>query len=1661
MKKKRNLWKQGISLLMAGMLVFTAVPVTALAETGAGSGLENIAADCTITVPSEQNSDKSKDKMVDGDTGTMWVNNGAQWPATVEFALPASNTKCVKKVVVKFENQTNRSMDVSLKYALNGVTSDLIAVEGSEKTAVLSEGYEFVFANPQAMSHLYVTITNPLTDGAAGRFWPAIAEAEIYIDNGAEEEIVLENLVKNLSLEAGVNTSDNKAAITDSNADTAAPLHTKTFSEIEAESGTLPYVETSFGVNQKMRKFVLAMKQDQTGAQYSYTIYGKSKGASQYSQVTDGTLGTSADSRRAEIAVSDFSSNAKEVEYESVKVVFGAANDAAKATIPHLADFQVLANKAGIVEGDTENIAWGSTELHSNYNQDTLDRVVDGNTKNTWTAKQYPTYVDIGLGGEYSLSEIEVYTPSTGYSQYSLYYSNDGQNYSKLAEKTGKESCLSSGEVYQAGNVKASSVRILLEYHSENEKAVLNEIRVKGTRLGDAKKAEFKGPVSYKDSEYNQEVTAQDTIDEVKGIIRRNVGEAYVDWFTFKLGAEQKYDFYDIEDDTDGRVLITGNDGVSLASGLNHYLKYYCNVSITQVGNQVKMPEKIVPVGKKVHKECKVPVRYAYNYCTMSYSMPFWGEDEWKKELDWLALNGVNLVLDITGQEEVWRQFLGALGYSHEAVKDYIAGPAFYAWAYMANLSGYGGPVHDSWFTGRTELARKNQLIMRKLGMQPVLQGYSGMVPTDIASVAKGEYALGSNDVIPQGSWCSFQRPYMLRTTTEAYDKYAALFYQCQENVYGDVTDYYATDPFHEGGNTGGMNTADVSSNTLAAMMAYDPDAVWVIQSWQGNPSNGLLAGLEGNREHALILDLYAEKTPHWNETNAGAYGGGNFANTPFVYCMLNNFGGRMGLHGHMDNLVSGVVEAANTSPVMSGIGISPEGSQNNPVLYDLLFETVWCEDASQDLVEINTEEWLKKYVTRRYGAESENAYEAMRILENTVYKASLNMRGQGAPESYINARPATSILAASSWGNAVIGYDMAELEKAAGLLLKDYDKLKGSDGYLYDVADILKQILSNTAQKYHSSMIAALNDRDQEAFTRTSDEFLNLIDKVEQVLGTRKEFLLGTWVEQAKALADGTDDFTKDLYEFNAKSLVTTWGAYPQCESGGLKDYSNRQWAGLTKDFYKQRWTMWIEQKKAELSGETAKNINWFEFEWAWARANTEYTAEASGTDLKKLGKDILKNYSSEGPAADDTDDYPVGSVTIKTVGSEETVSESDAAVNVLDGDRSTFWHTKYSGGTTDNQSYANHYLVFELSEETELAGLRYLPRQDGNTNGNITGYQVYVSTDGSVFELAAEGSWSADSSWKLASFNEVKKAKFVKFVSTAAKGGFFSNAAEIRFTVPPTMVESIVLKAEKSELEKGESISLTAEVLPEDASNKDVKWSSEQPEIASVDEDGVVTAHAAGTATIKAVAEDGSGVAGSITLTVKETQQKPEPGDGKDEDGGKDDDNGKDQDNGKDPGKTPTPDPPAAVPGVGTVHRVNTLEVKVTSSASSVKTVAVTKVLNKKAKKITIPDTVKIGGLTYQVTEIAPKAYRKNTKLTQVTIGRNIRKIGKQAFDGCKNLKKVVIRSNTLKSIGSKAFAGINKKAVIQVPKKKYKAYLKLMKKAKIAKNVKIKKS
>ena len=111
--------------------------------------------------------------------------------------------------------------------------------------------------------------------------------------------------------------------------------------------------------------------------------------------------------------------------------------------------------------------------------------------------------------------------------------------------------------------------------------------------------------------------------------------------------------------------------------------------------------------------------------------------------------------------------------------------------------------------------------------------------------------------------------------------------------------------------------------------------------------------------------------------------------------------------------------------------------------------------------------------------------------------------------------------------------------------------------------------------------MVRVYEARDLEQFTAISNKFLDLIDMVDKVTGTQEYFLVGRWIEQAKGLADNADEFTKELYEFNARSLITTWGSINQANSGGLHDYSNRQWSGLTKDYYKPRWELWIAERK------------------------------------------------------------------------------------------------------------------------------------------------------------------------------------------------------------------------------------------------------------------------------------------------------------------------------------------------------------------------------------------------------------------------------------------------------------------------------------------------
>lgn len=133
--------------------------------------------------------------------------------------------------------------------------------------------------------------------------------------------------------------------------------------------------------------------------------------------------------------------------------------------------------------------------------------------------------------------------------------------------------------------------------------------------------------------------------------------------------------------------------------------------------------------------------------------------------------------------------------------------------------------------------------------------------------------------------------------------------------------------------------------------------------------------------------------------------------------------------------------------------------------------------------------------------------------------------------------------------------------------------------------------------------------------------------------------------------------------------------------------------------------------------------------------------------------------------------------------------------------------------------------------------------------------------------------------------------------------------------------------------------------------------------------------------------------------------------------------------------------------------------LQFTVTGSSAKNPTVSCKALKNAKGN-ITIPATVSQKGITYKVTAIQAKAFRNNKKITSIVIGRNVSKIGKQAFYGCTKLKKIDIRSEVLttKTIQNGAFSGVSAKTTITVPKKKLKAYKQLLVKKGLNKKVKV---
>ena len=537
-----------------------------------------------------------------------------------------------------------------------------------------------------------------------------------------------------------------------------------------------------------------------------------------------------------------------------------------------------------------------------------------------------------------------------------------------------------------------------------------------------------------------------DDISTVRGLVHR-MFPSYEHAFSFKK-INSKADVFSLQS-KGGKIIIGGNNANSMATALNHYMKYYCKVDVGWFKSDAyELPATPPRVPKAVTVKARVKDRFFLNYCTYGYTMPWWKWDEWEHFIDWMALNGINLPLAITGQESIWYQVWREMGLDDKTIRSYFTGPAHLPWHRMINIDRWFGPLPKSWLDGQLELQKRITKREREFNMRPVLPAFAGHVPAELSKKHPEAKIteLAPWDEYPKEYSCSFLDP-----MDPLFPKIQKRFIEIEDSIYG--TDHiYGIDLFNEvtPPSYEPEYLRRVSRQVYESLAKADPKSIWLQMTWvfyyrRKNWSNDRIEPFitAFPKEKSLLLDYYCEKKEVWQMTD-------KFFGVPYIWCYLGNFGGNSKLTGNLSEINKRIENTfANGGKNFTGIGATLEGFDCNPYIYEYVFEKAWDFPTHRNITE-----WVSKLADQRAGKADRNAREAWQLLVDSIY----NTKSTSSMKPFVDSRPVFKKKQSKN--------TYAKIAKENRCLMSAIDKLLLVDSkqssYQFDLANLTRQMLTN-----------------------------------------------------------------------------------------------------------------------------------------------------------------------------------------------------------------------------------------------------------------------------------------------------------------------------------------------------------------------------------------------------------------------------------------------------------------------------------------------------------------------------------------------------------------------------------------------------------------------
>jgi alpha-N-acetylglucosaminidase len=679
-----------------------------------------------------------------------------------------------------------------------------------------------------------------------------------------------------------------------------------------------------------------------------------------------------------------------------------------------------------------------------------------------------------------------------------------------------------------------------------------------------------------------------------------------LDWILSENGSE----VYEVSA-SGGQVSVKGSSGVALLRGAYVYLRDSGQAMITWSGWRLDLAARLPDMA---HRRAACPYRFVqyFNPCTFGYSTAFWSWERWERELDWMALHGINMPLALDGQEAIWQSIWSSFGVSSAEWNRFTTGPAQLPWHRMGNINNFGGPLPQGWIDQKKELQKKILARIRAFGMTPIVPAFAGHVPEAFLRIypeAKKFTLLWGGDAVsglPRES-----RTFLLHPSeTDLFKEVGRRFITEYKREF-QTGEYYLADSFNEliiptAREARYEDLKAFSRNVYESIRAGDPNGKWVMQgwlfandptSWDRKSTAAFLSAVPDDRmliiDYASDMDSVHEIDYHdapdaWKRLDS-------FYGKSWIDGMAHTFGGNNNVKGNLPLIASKPFEVMKSPRRgrLAGWGLDMEGIESNEVVYELMTDVGWLAE------KVDLSSWIPAYCRSRYGAYPAAMAEAWALLIQSAYGSGV-WKTKHAFQSRPSLEPEPQFVETGP-----------VFQKAVELFLSCAAQLRSSRLYCNDLIEFVAQAAGGSIDRGLQAACRAHREGRPEARDANAHHAMKMLIRVDGLLNLRPDRRLETWVRDARSWAASVDEAA--YYDSNARLLITFWGWRE------LEDYASRLYSGLIRDYYLERWKTFF----ASLAAGRPPALD--EWELGWLSAPYAPSAPWPVTDLTAEAHDIL----------------------------------------------------------------------------------------------------------------------------------------------------------------------------------------------------------------------------------------------------------------------------------------------------------------------------------------------------------------------------------------------------------------------------------------------------